>query len=279
MKTLSISKEQETKALLIARVSDVQQRKALPAQKLRLEEYAKRSGWEEDTDYRYIEFDETAFKGDVRREFEKQVVQRVKEATEKLILVHDKTDRFSRDTSDDQKSYLVRQTKSGKIDLHFPNDNLFIHKDSPATDWFRLDINVALASYYSASIRDNVKRKIELKLQRKEWPGKAPVGYYNQRIDEEHTDVLVDEERAEFVREAFELRRRGWSYRAIAKKLRADGFTTNSRANRPISTANIERILNNPFYYGVMRYNGKLYPHRYQPLLKKRYSTTAMKNR
>lgn len=270
MNITTINKEQEIKALLIARVSDAQQRKALPAQRLRLEEYANRQGWEENKDYKYIEFDESAFHGDIRHEFFRQVVQPIKEADSNVVLVMDKTDRFSRDTNDDQKSYLANQTKKGKIELHFPNDNLFLGVNSPATDWFRLDINVALAAYYSASISDNVKRKIELKLQRKEWPGKAPVGYRNKRIDDEHTDVLVDEERADFVREVFRLRCDGWSYGAIARKLRKDGFTINSPKRTLISKSNVERILNNPFYYGIMRYNGKQYPHRYEPLIKKK---------
>ena len=48
------------KIILIARVSDVDQRQALPAQKLRLENYAQKF---EMNQIKYFEFDESAYKG------------------------------------------------------------------------------------------------------------------------------------------------------------------------------------------------------------------------
>ena len=58
----------ETKLILIARVSDIEQRKALPAQKLRLERYAEQKQLPSE----YHEFDESAHK-DVRQKFSKLV--------------------------------------------------------------------------------------------------------------------------------------------------------------------------------------------------------------
>jgi predicted site-specific integrase-resolvase len=49
-----------TKVVLIARVSDVEQRKALPAQKQRLDNYAKQLGHPSE----YYEYDESAYKDD-----------------------------------------------------------------------------------------------------------------------------------------------------------------------------------------------------------------------
>ena len=46
---------------LIARVSDENQKKALPAQKKRLLEYADKLHWIKNKDYKYVEFDESAF--------------------------------------------------------------------------------------------------------------------------------------------------------------------------------------------------------------------------
>ena len=59
---------------------------------------------------------------------------------------------------------LNKLREAGKIEIHFPSDNLFVHKNSPASDLFRLGIGVVLAKYYSDSIRDNVKRRFEQKL-------------------------------------------------------------------------------------------------------------------
>jgi DNA invertase Pin-like site-specific DNA recombinase len=70
------------KLILIARVSDVEQRKALPAQKLRLMQYAASI----DQKAEYHEFDESAHK-DVRREFAK-LVQYIKEQQEPCAVVY-----------------------------------------------------------------------------------------------------------------------------------------------------------------------------------------------
>ena len=51
-----------------------------------------------------------------------------------------------------------------------------VRKNSPAPDLFRLGIGVALARYYSDSIRDNVKRRFEQKAERWRVAGKAPIG-------------------------------------------------------------------------------------------------------
>ena len=145
----------ETKLILIARVSDVEQRKALPAQKLRLERYAEQKQLPSE----YHEFDESAHK-DVRQKFSK-LVEHIHEQTGLCYVVFDKIDRLTRDSSQEEVKALQQLVKQGKIELHFPNDSLYIDKNSSAADWFRLGIGMALAKYYSDSIRDNVKRRFE----------------------------------------------------------------------------------------------------------------------
>jgi len=75
----------ETKVILIARVSDVQQRKALPAQKLRLEAYAKQLGYPSE----YYEFDESAYKED-RQKFTQLIEDKIKSLDSFAIIVFDK---------------------------------------------------------------------------------------------------------------------------------------------------------------------------------------------
>lgn len=263
-------------ALLVARVSDVEQRPALPAQKKRLDEYAKKKRWQENKDFVYVEFDETAFKGDIRREFERLVIEPVREAKERLILVFDKTDRFSRDTNDDHKSFLVKQTRLGKIELHFVHDGLFVDKNSPATDWFRLDINVALASYYSASIRDNVNRRFEELHSKGVWTHRAPIGYKNihienpQNVSKPFKDIIVDEARAHYVIQAFEWRAQGMPYNMIAKRLIKAGYTSPKTGKAHITKGIVEKMIcgsNSRFYYGIMNCDGKEFKHKYKPLI------------
>ena len=256
---------------LIARVSDPKQIEALPAQKQKLYDYAERRQWIEKKEFIYTEFDETAFKN-TRKKFNENVMKPLLAAKELSIIVFDKIDRFSRDSSSEEKATLTKLFRSGKIEMHFPSDNLFIHKNSPAADLFRLDIGVALAGYYSSAIRDNVKRRIDQKLNDGEWPGKAPIGYVNYVKGEDAKgepirDIMPDPERAEHILEGFKLRSNGMSYGAIAKDRKLAGLVSNTKLKKPITSGQWEEIINNPFYYGEMRYSNKLYPHKYEPLV------------
>ena len=252
------------KLILIARVSDVEQRKALPAQKLRLKHYS--AG--RDSKAEYYEFDESAHK-DTRKKFA-LLVEHIKSQREPVEVVFDKIDRFTRDSSQDEVKQLNQLVKAGKITLSFPSDNLFINKGSPAADLFRLGIGVALAKYYSDSIRDNVQRRFQQLLADKTWIGYAPVGYMNVHkgtITKPIKDIEVDTIRAPFIVKIYEKRSTGMSYGAITKLVNAEGMT--SKSGKRMSKANIERVLKNSFYYGFMQYNGKQYPHKYPPLITK----------
>jgi len=249
------------KAILIARVSDIEQRKALPAQKLRLIKYAEDKVME----YEYYEFDESAFRED-RTKFS-ELVDHIKSQDGICYVVFDKIDRLTRDSSQEEVKLLQALVRLGKIELHFPHDSLCIDKNSSAADWFRLGIGMALAKYYSDSISDNVKRRFEQMLNDGIWVHRAPIGYKNVRLDEKHTDIVIDALRAPYVIKAFELRSTGMPYEVIAKKLADDGFISNSSQPRKVGKAFLEKIINNTFYYGVMVHSGKSYPHKYEPLI------------
>lgn len=259
---------------LVARVSDVNQIQALPAQYKKLHEYAKKQKWVENKDFVYIEYDETAFKTN-RKKFRELVIEPLLQEKELAIVCFDKIDRFSRDSTSDERKALTDLLRKGKIELHFPSDNLFIHKDSPASDLFRLDIGVALAGYYSSAIRDNVKRRFEEMAASGKITGKAPLGYKNyvKGYDDNGKPikwVKFDTLRKDKVHEAFELRSIGWSYGAIAKKMKEDGLMNIPRKNKYgvkvttyINRGKWQEILDNPFYIGKMRYMGKVYDHKY----------------
>ena len=259
---------------LIARVSEPEQRKALPGQRQRLYNYADKMDWAKNKDFTYIEFDETAYKEN-RKNFRELVIEPLLRETEPVIVVFDKIDRFTRDSTSDERTALTKLLKRGEIELHFPSDNLFVHKDSPAADLFRLDIGVALASYYSAAIRDNVKRRYDQMLQDGIWVGKAPVGYQNYIVEYDENGkpikkgIRLDAFRAPLIKEGFELRSTGLPYRSIAKQLKKRGLVGNTKNRKAITTSQWEQILDNPFYHGEMRFMGKTYPHHYDVLIEK----------
>lgn len=264
---------------LIARVSDVNQRKALPAQRKKLYEYARKQKWHENKDFKYIEYDETAYKSN-RKKFKELVIEPLLKEKELSIVCFDKIDRFSRDSTSDERKALTELFKQGKIELHFPSDGLYINKNSPAHDLFRLDIGVALAGYYSSAIRDNVRRRFDEMVANGKWVGKAPIGYENyvKKYDDTgkpiEKGIRFDPIRKDLVHKAFELRSIGWSYGAISKQMKIDGLCNKPRKNKygkkvitAINKGKWEEIINNPFYIGKMRYLGGEYPHSYGNLI------------
>lgn len=256
---------------LVARVSDPSQIQALPAQKKKLYDYAEKQDWVEGKDFVYIEFDETAFKEN-RKSFRELVLEPLQAEKELAIVCFDKIDRLTRDATSEERIAITKMFRSGAIELHFISDNLFIHKDSPAADLFRLEIGVSLAGYYSAAIRDNVKRRRSQMLRDGIWPGKAPIGYLNYHDVDENGKVIfkgikVDPVRAPLILRAFKLRSTGLPYRAIAKQMKKEVLVSNTKNQKPITTSQWEQILDNPFYVGQMREQGKLYDHSYPKII------------
>ena len=83
---------------------------------------------------------------------------------------------------------------------------------------------------------------------------KAPFGYKNVKHG-----VIVDEERANIVRQIFELREMGYSYRAIMKEF-------SQYFNNHITIYNI--IKNKKYYEGYVKYKGKWVKGVHKPILK-----------
>lgn len=255
------------KAVILARVSTEEQREAgnsLPAQQIRLHAYIQRMP-KLALDREYI-FDETAFK-EHRKEFQK-VIDYLVAQKEIIALCCDKVDRLSRD-------FLVglpvleKLRREGKIELHFPSDNLILHQNSPATDLFHFNIAVSLAQYYSNAISDNVKRAFEQKRRKGEWIGKPRIGYKNDIDINDNKTIVADPQRAHLIVKLFELYATGnYSYQTARADIIKQGLRT--KDGKPPSKSIIENILKDTFYYGIAvskKYGA--YAHSYERLISK----------
>lgn len=252
------------KAVILARVSTEEQKEAgnsLPAQQDRLISYIERN-----KDLELIKqfiFDESAYK-EHRKEFEK-IIKFIKEQKEIIAFCCDKVDRLSRDFLIGLPD-LERLRRDGKIELHFPSDNLILTQNSPATDLFHFNIAVSLAQYYSNSISDNVLRTIEKKLKNGEVFYKAPLGYINVKDENDKSTIIKDDTRAHLITKIFELYASGnCSMKRTAEIIAEEGLR--SRLGNELKTRQIEATLKNHFYYGYREYKGQLYPHNYEPLI------------
>jgi site-specific DNA recombinase len=247
------------KAFLIARVSTIDQIEALPAQKYRLTDYANRHF----PDYELIEFQESAYKG--TREKFRQIISRLESSLEPVAVVFDKVDRFTRDSSAEETSMLKNLCRSGRVELHFPSDNLIVHKDSPSTDKMRLGLNTIFAEYYSDAISDNVKRRNEQLRRDGIWTGKAPFGYTNVELLNGKKWIKVETRKAEAVKTAYELYGSGsYSLKTLSRKI-AEQYGYELKVNQ------WDKILRNPFYGGSMLVKGRLFEHKYDHIVTQRH--------
>ena len=105
-------------------------------------------------------------------------------------------------------------------------------------------------------------------------PGYAPLGYVNtSRIVDgfEVKSVELDPDRAPHVRWAFETYATGdWSISALRDALEERGMKsrkTKTQVGTPLSGAQMHRILQHPYYKGLVRFNGVLYDGNHEALI------------
>lgn len=249
------------KAIILARVSDKKQ-DSNEAQVVRVSDYIKRAGL---TIWKTYEIEESSTKGD-RKKYQEAVMD-VENAKETIAIVVDTVDRLQR--SFKESVQLDELRKAGKLEIHFYREGLVLRKDSNSADLLRWDMAVMFARSYVLQLSDNVKRKQEQMLRNRTWTGRPPIGYesiYDK--DGKRTDIVFDMRTSHLIRKMFELyASRSHSTLTLRNEMAKDGLK--SSTGRPLALSMVDHILNNPFYYGQMRSKGKLYPHKYQPLISK----------
>ncbi len=249
-----------TKAIILARVSSEEQGSeshfSIPAQLRNLRDYVKKKNLKVIAEH---QFNESASK-DRRKKFE-TAIKIVETTDEPIAIVVDLVDRFQRSYRETVRFDELR--KDGKVELHFVNNSLVIHRNSPPQDLMVWDMLVMMSRGYVLQLSANVKRSIREKLQRGEYPGgDLPTGYKVKTTIAEDGSItkkkVIDKERAKFVVRCFRLFITDkYSGQMLAKKLAKAGFTSKSRNRKPpkpVAANDILNILNNPFYFGRFYY-------------------------
>lgn len=95
------------------------------------------------------------------------------------------------------------------------------------------------------------------KAQRGEITCAAPIGYKNAMVNGRKT-VVIDEEVAPLIREAFGLAANGTPLRKILETLTLKGLQ--SRNGKVVGPSALWNLLQNPIYIGLLRYQGRELP-------------------
>ena len=116
----------------------------------------------------------------------------------------------------------------------------------------------------------NVKRGIRAKCELGWRPCMPPLGYFTRAATGKERDVIIDEERAPYIRQMFEMSAAGKSGRHIRRWLEDNNVRT--RKDKHISLSMIYKMLNSTFYYGEFEYpkgSGKWYKGNHEPMITK----------
>lgn len=166
-------------------------------------------------------------------------------------------DRLARNSIDGGR--IVYLLDTGKLkDLRFP---AFTFENNPQGK-FMLQIIFGYSKYYVDSLSDNIRRGNRTKVEKGWRPGTAPLGYLN---DLATRTIIVDPDRFPLIerlwklmlagahtpKQLWEMARDDWGLRTPVRK-RSGG--------KPIALSAVYKLFGNPFYAGIINWNGRTYP-------------------
>ncbi len=169
-------------------------------------------------------------------------------------------DRLARNSIDGGR--IIYSLDTGKIkDLKFPT----LWFENTPQGKFMLSIAFGQSKYYVDNLSENIKRGHRQKLRKGIRPNIAPLGYLN---NPKTRGIDVDTEKAGAVRKAFEMYARGENTLKQVEQFFADAQI--SYKGKHLSVSSVQRILRNPFYYGVFYFSGEMYEGSYEPIISKK---------
>ncbi|MFN2609743.1 MAG: recombinase family protein [Actinomycetota bacterium] len=195
----------------------------------------------------------------------KAMLQRVGEGNVAAVVVH-KIDRLARNIEDHVAIRAVLR-KHG-CQLVSVTENI----EETASGKLVEGIHALMAEFYSSNLASEIKKGMSQKAKIGGWPQRAPIGYLNtrQRVESrEIAKVVPDSERAFLVKEMFRLYATGdYSISELQSAMSAKGLTSPASASgKPPATSKIARMLADPFYVGIVEWNGVRYPGQHKPLI------------
>jgi DNA invertase Pin-like site-specific DNA recombinase len=252
-------------AVIFARVSSEEQEKqgsSIDAQLEALKRYCQES------DLKVIKIfkpTESSTRGK-RKEFH-EMLDFIKGQKRKTAIIVHCIDRLQRS----YKEYveLDRLREDDQIEMRFYKEGLILNKDSSSSDIMRWDMGILSAKMYIGAMKDNVKRSLKYNWSQGKWQGFAPVGYMNIKDENKKSKIILDPDRKDLVKRIFEEYATGLHTLSSLASLAKDiGLTSRQqKGGNTVSRAFLHQLLQNPFYYGIMRVKGQLMPHIYEPII------------
>jgi site-specific DNA recombinase len=197
-----------------------------------------------------------------RAVFEEMLREVEKGKAEGVIAWH--PDRLARNSVDGGRIIYLLDT--GKLkDLRFATFSV----ENNSQGKFMLSIIFGYSKYYVDSLSENVRRGMRAKVERGWLPNFAPAGYLN---DKETGRIIPDPERFHAIQRMWRLMLTGQANpRRIWEMAGKEwGLTTRTRkriGGSPFTQSAIYKILKNPFYAGIIEWEGKTYAGKHEAMV------------
>ncbi|ABC33034.1 Site-specific recombinase [Hahella chejuensis KCTC 2396] len=176
------------------------------------------------------------------------------------VIMH-KIDRGARNLKD--WADLGKLIDSG-IEVHFANENLDLQSRGGRLS---ADIQAVVAADYIRNLREEVRKGMYGRLKQGFYPLRAPIGYLDNGSAKAKT---ICPKLGPLVQEAFERYATGsYTLFSLLTELSKRGLV--NRQNKPLSLNGISCLLQNPFYYGLMRIRrtNQVFQGNHEPLITK----------
>ena len=244
-----------SKAVLLARVSSKGQEEegySLDSQVKLLKSYCENKSLRVAQTFKVAE---SASKSSQRRIF-KEAMKFIEDNKIKHLVI-EKVDRHVRNLHDAVETHDWLMADEERH-VHFVKDSLILHKNSRSQEWLNWGIRVVMAKNYIDNLREEAMKGWAEKLAQGWLPAVPPPGYMT--ITEAGKRIHVpDPIASKLMLKSFKFYLKpGESLDSTIQYMARLGIV--SRQGKPYSKSHLQRILINPFYIGINRFNGKDYP-------------------
>ena len=198
---------------------------------------------------------ESASKSEQRKTFREAMLFIEKKHVKNLIV--EKVDRHVRNLHDAVETHNWL-TADEERKVHFVKDSIVLHKNSRSQEWLNWGMRVVLAKNYIDNLREEAMKGWAEKLAQGWMPAPPPPGYMTvvregKRIHDFNPATYKSMQRIfQLMLEPHQ------TIETIRHKMTEFGIVTSK--GRPFSKSHAHRILTNPFYIGVIQFDGKEYP-------------------
>ena len=246
---------QQNRTVILARVSSKSQEDegySLDSQLKLLHGYCEYKGL---SVVKVFKIAETASKQQSRKVFQ-ELLEFIKKAHVYHLAV-EKTDRLTRNFKD---AVAIEDwlDKDANRMLHAVKENIQLTKDSKSDAKFMWNIHLAVAKKYTDNLREEAMKGWAEKLAQGWLPSTPPPGYMTITQGGKRVHV-PDPQTAPIMRQMFKrYLESAETILSITDAMREVGIRT--RFGRPFAKSHVQKILNNPFYIGINRFNGNDHP-------------------